>query len=78
MKGVLLRRRERNRAYRSKIKTYIKKAEEAIEKGEGAEEAVREAISLLDKAVSKGIIHPNKAARKKSSLMKKLNAKGEA
>jgi len=68
-------RRERNRAYRSKIKTYIKRALSAIEKGEGAEEVVREAISILDKAASKGIIHPNKAARKKSLLMKRLNAK---
>ena len=40
---------------------------------DAAREAVVKAISALDKAARKGVIHPNKAARRKSRLMKKLN-----
>ena len=70
------KRRLHNRAIKSQIKTYIAKAEELILGGklEVAEEAVRQAVSVLDKAARKGVIHANNAARRKSRLMKKLNA----
>ena len=65
---------ERNRMYRSRVKTAIKKAEQAIFAGQPSEELVREACSTLDKAAVKGIIHKNNAARRKSRLVKKLYA----
>ena len=69
------RRRQRNKAYRSLCKTNITKAEKLTFSGEleEAQKAVVTAISSLDKAAEKGIIHPNNAARRKSRLMKKLN-----
>lgn len=69
------KRRVRNQAVRSRAKTYVKRARQAIESGEieKAEEAVRVAASELDSAASKGVIHKNKAARRKSRLMKQLN-----
>lgn len=69
-----LRRRQRNRAVHSAIKTQIRKAENLIFDGEPDEAAVRRAISALDRATAKGIIHPNNAARRKARLMKKYNA----
>ncbi|MBP1468196.1 30S ribosomal protein S20 [Candidatus Chloroploca sp. M-50] len=68
------RKHERNTVYRSRVKTMVKKAETSIFSGTPDEEAVRDAISTLDKAAVKGIIHKNNAARRKSRLMKKLNA----
>ena len=72
---VAERRRLRNKSIRSLCKTSITKAERLILSGEleTAREAVVAAISSLDKAVGKGVIHPNNAARRKSRLMKKLN-----
>ena len=72
---VTERRRLRNRSIRSLVKTNIIKAERLIFSGEleSARAAVVAAISSLDKAAEKGIIHPNNAARRKSRLMKKLN-----
>jgi small subunit ribosomal protein S20 len=67
------RKRVRNQMYRSRVKTMIRKAEQLIFGGQPGEDAVREAISTLDKAAGKGIIHKNNAARRKSRLMKKLN-----
>ena len=69
------RRRLRNKSIRSLTKTNITKAERLIFSGEvePAREAVVAAISSLDKAAEKGVIHPNNAARRKSRLMKKLN-----
>ena len=69
------RRRLRNKSVRSLCKTRITKAERLIFSGEleSARAAVVAAISSLDKAAEKGIIHPNNAARRKSRLMKKLN-----
>jgi small subunit ribosomal protein S20 len=52
----------------------VKKAEQSIFSGSPDEATIREAISSLDKAAGKGIIHKNNAARRKSRLMKKLNA----
>lgn len=68
------RKRERNVAYKSRVKTMIKKAEQGIFAKNPDAEAVRAAISSLDKAAGKGILHKNNAARRKSRLMKKLNA----
>jgi len=69
------RRRLRNQSARSRCKTSITKAERFIFSGEieSAQKAVVAAISSLDKAAEKGIIHSNNAARRKSRLMKKLN-----
>lgn len=66
------RKRGRNVMYRSRAKTMIKKAEQSIFNGTPDEQAVREAIRTLDKAVNKGILHSNNAARRKSRLVKKL------
>jgi small subunit ribosomal protein S20 len=70
------KRRVRNRVYAGGARTFIKKAHLAIEKGtpEEAAEATRQAISALDKAAEKGILHKNNVARRKSRLMKRLAA----
>jgi small subunit ribosomal protein S20 len=72
---VAERRRLRNKPIRGLTKTNLSKAEKLIFSGEleSAQKAVLLAISSLDKAADKGIIHPNNAARHKSRLMKKLN-----
>ncbi len=72
---VAERRGLRNKSVRSLCKTNITKAERLIFSGEleSAREVVVDAISSLDKAAEKGIIHPNNAARRKSRLLKKLN-----
>jgi small subunit ribosomal protein S20 len=72
---VSQRKQARNKPIRSAVKTYITKAEKHISSGEidPAREAMTTAISALDKAAAKGVIHPNNAARRKSRLMKKLN-----
>jgi len=69
------RRQLRNKSIRSQCKTSITKAEKLIFSGklEPGRGAVMAAISSLDKAAEKGVIHPNNAARRKSRLMKKLN-----
>ena len=65
---------ERNKAYRSALRTAIKKADIAIDtKAADAGEAVKVAVKEIDSAVSKGIIHKNNAARKKSGLQNRLN-----
>ena len=71
-----LRRAERKKPIRSSLKTYITKARKLIVEGEleAAEQAVKQALIALDKAAGKGVIHPNNAARRKSRLMKRLNA----
>lgn len=64
------RRRQRNLAVRSELKTFEKRARTASA-GEGdAAAELKELQSRLDKAAARGIIHPNKAARKKSRLAK--------
>lgn len=75
---VAERRRLRNRPFRSAARTYVKKAELAIASGDkaAAQAAVHEAMSTLDRVQSKGVIHKNNAARRKSRLMKKFNALG--
>jgi small subunit ribosomal protein S20 len=71
-----LRRRAVNRRTRSEAKTLVLQASEiALGRSTGdGPEAVAAAISALDKAAEKGIIHPNNAARRKSRLMTKVNA----
>ena len=72
---VAERRQLRNKSVRSQCKTNITKAKKLILSGELelAQKSVGVAISCLDKAAEKGIIHPNNAAQRKSRLMKKLN-----
>ena len=69
------RRRLRNQSVRSATRTYVKKAQLAIDDGAATEssDAIRAAISALDRAARKGVIHPNNAARRKSRLMHKLH-----
>jgi len=69
------RKRLKNKSITSQCKTNVTKAEKFIFSGDlkAAQEAVAVAITSLDKAAEKGIIHPNNAARRKSRLMKKLN-----
>ncbi|HZN49516.1 MAG TPA: 30S ribosomal protein S20 [Methylomirabilota bacterium] len=64
------RRRLRNRAMRSKIRGSVKTARAA--EGAARPAAILEAIRVLDKAVSKGVLHRNTAARKKSALARRL------
>ncbi len=68
------KRREHNRVYRNRARTFVKKARVAIESGDVvvAKEATQLAVRDLDKAASRGIIHPKNAARRKSRLMKQL------
>ena len=68
-------RAERNLLHRSSARTAVRSAREAIEAGDkdAATAAVREASILLDRTASKGVIHANNAARRKSRLVKQLN-----
>ncbi|MDL2280886.1 30S ribosomal protein S20 [Selenomonadales bacterium OttesenSCG-928-I06] len=70
------KRRARNFAVRSNLRTASRKVEEAIQAGNYDEAKIvfNKAASVIDKAVSKGVIHKNAAARKKSSLAAKTNA----
>jgi len=67
------KRRVRNLDVKTRVKTVVKKA-----RATGDAAAVAHADSQLDKAAAKGIIHPNKAARKKSRLVKAVRAKAAA
>ena len=63
----------KNVSTKSKIKTLTKKTKTAIdEKAENISSLMNESFSTIDKAVKRGIIHPNQAARRKSRLAKKL------
>ena len=68
------KRRQHNRVFRGEARTFVKKARLAIEAGQvdGARSATMEAVSALDKAAEKGIIHKNNASRRKGRLMKQL------
>jgi small subunit ribosomal protein S20 len=67
------KRRLRNKAVRSEMKTRTKKAVEAAETGsDDAGAALRLAVKRIDKAAAKGVIHKNAAARKKSRLAKRI------
>ncbi len=71
------RRHIRNRAAKSAVRTFVKTAEKSLRTANVSEdvgaEAVARALKELDSAASKGILHKNNAARRKSRLMKKLN-----
>lgn len=62
-----LRRRSHNKAARTRLKTALKKVRSASEP-QNATEALREAVTLLDRAASRGLIHKNRAARSKGRL----------
>ena len=67
-------RRQRNRAARSTIRSSVKAARAALAgKSSDSRAAVQEAIRTLDRAVTRGVMHRNTAARKKSALARKLN-----
>jgi small subunit ribosomal protein S20 len=67
------RRRLRNRAIRSQVRSAVKDARAAEPTpGAQARDTIREAIRTIDKAVSRGILHRNTAARKKSALARRL------
>jgi len=70
------KRRMRNKSYKSKTRTLIKKAFTAIEEGnlDIAKVATSDAVQALDKAAAKGVIHKNNASRRKSRLMIRLGS----
>ena len=72
-----LKRRLRNRANKSTMKTCIKKFDQTLQEGKDAEAmntSLREAQKKIDRLAAKGVIHPHAAARKKSQLMRRLTA----
>ncbi len=73
------RRRMRNRIVRASTRTLVRRAARSVESGDAdREELVRRAMSALDKAASKGVIHKNAAARRKARLAKKLRTSSAA
>ncbi|HEX5542697.1 MAG TPA: 30S ribosomal protein S20 [Micromonospora sp.] len=70
------KRRLRNKSVKTSLKTAIRKFHEAAEAGENekATELMRSASQALDKAVSKGVIHENQAANRKSAIAKRLHS----
>ena len=64
-----------NKSFRSAMKTSIKKYQAALAEGnkELASKTYLDAVSMIDRAVNKGILHKNTAARKKSSIARKMN-----
>ena len=69
-------RADRNKAIKSRVKTYIKKVEAAVAAGDkaAANEVLPVAIAEIEKAASKGIFHKNTAARKVSRITKAVNS----
>jgi len=61
---------------KSALKTYVKRVESLVSRQDvtSADSTLRKAVSALDKAAGKGVIHPNKAARKKAALSRKVHA----
>ncbi|SEC17325.1 SSU ribosomal protein S20P [Paramicrobacterium humi] len=74
--GTNLKAQERNRAVKSELKTLVRSTREAVAAGDKdkATKALAVASKKLDKAVSKGVIHKNQAANRKSGLAKQVNA----
>ena len=66
---------QRNKAVKSELRTYVRKFREAVDSGnvEVATDAMRTASRKLDKAVSKGVIHKNQAANRKSAIARRLS-----
>ena len=73
---VINKKTERNKAIKSKVKTYIKKVYAAIDEKDqdAAQAALRDAISEMSKATSKGVYHKSTTARKISRMTKAVNA----
>ena len=71
-----LKHRIRNRAVRTAVRRAIRRVRDLIAQNdlEAAQQAAREDYSVLDRAVKKGVLHRNNAARRKSRLMHRLNA----
>ena len=71
---------QRNKAVKSELRTYVRKFREAVDAGNADEAtaAMQAASRKLDKAVSKGVIHKNQAANRKSAIAKKLAALASA
>ena len=69
------KRRDINRGNRGRLRTGIKKLRAALESGEGgsAQELLPQTVSLIDKAVQKGVLHRNAAARHKARLTARVN-----
>ena len=69
-------RAERNKARKTLIKTTIRKVADSLvaRDVDAAEKALREASAVLDRSATRGTVHPNTAARRKSRLTKRLNA----
>jgi small subunit ribosomal protein S20 len=69
------KRRLRNRIFRGRARTFVKRARQEMAGGDitASLAATKEAISALDKAAQKGVLHPNNAARRKSRLMRHMN-----
>jgi small subunit ribosomal protein S20 len=73
------KRRLRNRTYRGAARTAVSQAQAAFTEGvPETKETIMKAISMLDKAAERGVLHANNAARRKSRLMKRLAALGAA
>ena len=70
------KRRNQNASQRSMVRTYIKRVNAAVDAGDAdaASTALTDALPLIDKMVTKGIMHKNKAARQKSRLNKSVKA----
>jgi len=70
------KRRMRNKSVRSSVRTAVRKFREAVEAGNTEEAATlqRAAARALDKAASKGVIHKNQAANRKSDMAKRINS----
>ena len=69
------KRRTINRAHRTKVRTYIKKLRTALDggKNDDVQSVLPDTISVIDKAVQKGVLHKNAAARYKSRLTTRTN-----
>lgn len=71
------KRRTINRSNRTKVRTYIKKLRSALESKQDLGQVLPETISVIDKAVQKGVLHANAAARYKSRLTVRANQAGK-
>lgn len=71
-----IKRRARNRVFRGRARSQVRIAVTALDEGnlEAARKETMEAVSSLDKAASKGVLHKNNASRRKGRLMKRLAA----
>ena len=71
------KRRAINRSNRTKVRTYIKKLRTALDSKQDAQSVLPETMSVIDKAVQKGVLHANAAARYKSRLTVRANSAGK-